>query len=191
MRDWSYPYDHEFGEKGGRKYLDKVLEASDAVCGSTSGVSPPQVKEGQHEEIKIVREHIRRCFDRVFSFLLPHPGLKVATNPQFDGRLSGIISLERGREGRREGESECVRLKVEGMLQLSLSVWQTLTPASRRTWLSWYLSWCLGMASWSRRSTAIPSLAVDCSTASGFVLVCVCVCVCVYFCFSTFVYRCT
>ena len=27
VRDWSYPYDHEFGENGGRKYLDKVLEA--------------------------------------------------------------------------------------------------------------------------------------------------------------------
>ena len=28
VRDWSYPYDHEFGEKGGTDYLKKVLEAS-------------------------------------------------------------------------------------------------------------------------------------------------------------------
>lgn len=76
VRDWSYPYDHEFGDSGGKQYLNKVLE----------------VKEGQHEEIKIVREHIRRCFDRVFAFLLPHPGLKVATNPNFNGQLSDIDS---------------------------------------------------------------------------------------------------
>jgi atlastin len=76
VRDWSYPYDHEFGEKGGTDYLKKVL----------------QVKDGQHEEIKIVRQHIQGCFDRVFSFLLPHPGLKVATNPSFKGHLSDIDS---------------------------------------------------------------------------------------------------
>ena len=149
VRDWSYPYDHEFGEKGGKQYLNKVLEVRNCtikLCNTfislTSWLSPPlsffiflslpfslsspllslslflppslsslssslplflfpslthsltllsQVKEGQHDEIKIVREHIRNCFDKVFSFLLPHPGLKVATNPNFDGQLSGNI----------------------------------------------------------------------------------------------------
>ena len=132
VRDWSYPYDHEFGENGGQKYLDKVLEARtihthfvllliyfimlfflSPPCQSASlslslsfwpsHFSPPslpspllslQVKEGQHEEIKIVREHIRQCFDKVFSFLLPHPGLKVATNPHFDGRLAGTVCVD-------------------------------------------------------------------------------------------------
>ena len=37
----------------------------------------------------MVREHIRSCFEAVFCFLMPHPGLKVATNKKFDGRLSG------------------------------------------------------------------------------------------------------
>ena len=36
-----------------------------------------------------MRKHIRSCFDSVTCYLLPHPGLKVATNPYFDGRLSG------------------------------------------------------------------------------------------------------
>ena len=39
---------------------------------------------------------------------MPHPGLKVATNPHFDGRLSGLIrKREREREnGRDEKERE-------------------------------------------------------------------------------------
>ncbi|VDP73611.1 unnamed protein product [Echinostoma caproni] len=41
-------------------------------------------------EHQTVRRHIRSCFSRVSCFLLPHPGLKVATNPTFDGRLSDI-----------------------------------------------------------------------------------------------------
>jgi atlastin len=92
VRDWSYPYDHEFGEKGGTDYLKKVLE----------------VKDDQHEEIKIVRGHIQGCFDRVFSFLLPHPGLKVATNPSFKGHLSDIDSSF------KENLSQLVPLLVSG-----------------------------------------------------------------------------
>ena len=48
-----------------------------------------QVKSHQHEEIQNVRKHIHSCFTKVNCFLLPHPGLKVATSPNFDGRLSG------------------------------------------------------------------------------------------------------
>ncbi|XP_074087319.1 atlastin-3 isoform X2 [Macrotis lagotis] len=51
---------------------------------------PFQVKEQQHEEIQLVRNHIRSCFNSVNCFLLPHPGLKVATNPTFDGKLRDI-----------------------------------------------------------------------------------------------------
>jgi len=48
-----------------------------------------QVKQNQHEELQNVRKHIHSCFSSIDCFLLPHPGLKVATNPHFDGRLKG------------------------------------------------------------------------------------------------------
>ncbi|KAM7061071.1 atlastin-2 isoform 4-T4 [Acridotheres tristis] len=74
IRDWSYPYEHAYGLEGGRKFLEKRL----------------QVKQNQHEELQNVRKHIHSCFSNLGCFLLPHPGLKVATNPNFDGRLNDI-----------------------------------------------------------------------------------------------------
>nr|XP_014426257.1 atlastin-2-like [Pelodiscus sinensis] len=73
IRDWSYPYEHSYGLEGGENFLEKRL----------------QVKQNQHEELQNVRKHIRSCFSNLGCFLLPHPGLKVATNPNFDGRLNG------------------------------------------------------------------------------------------------------
>lgn len=52
-----------------------------------------QVKQNQHEELQNVRKHIHSCFSNISCFLLPHPGLKVATNPHFDGRLRGQCRL--------------------------------------------------------------------------------------------------
>lgn len=52
---------------------------------------PWQVKEHQHEEIQNVRNHIHSCFSDVTCFLLPHPGLQVATSPDFDGKLKGVL----------------------------------------------------------------------------------------------------
>lgn len=49
----------------------------------------PQVSGNQHEELQNVRKHIHSCFTKISCFLLPHPGLKVATNPNFDGKLKG------------------------------------------------------------------------------------------------------
>ncbi|XP_075781967.1 atlastin-2 isoform X2 [Pelodiscus sinensis] len=74
IRDWSYPYEHSYGLEGGENFLEKRL----------------QVKQNQHEELQNVRKHIRSCFSNLGCFLLPHPGLKVATNPNFDGRLNDI-----------------------------------------------------------------------------------------------------
>uniref|UniRef100_A0A3B1KBL8 Atlastin GTPase 2 n=1 Tax=Astyanax mexicanus TaxID=7994 RepID=A0A3B1KBL8_ASTMX len=74
IRDWSYPYEHEYGLEGGNKFLEKRL----------------QVKQNQHEELQNVRQHIHSCFSNINCFLLPHPGLRVATNPHFDGRLKDI-----------------------------------------------------------------------------------------------------
>ncbi|KAM4607342.1 atlastin-2-like isoform 1-T1 [Polymixia lowei] len=74
IRDWSYPYEHDYGLKGGNTFLEKRL----------------QVKQSQHEELQNVRKHIHSCFSSISCFLQPHPGLKVATNPYFDGRLKDI-----------------------------------------------------------------------------------------------------
>ncbi|KAM4603443.1 atlastin-2 isoform 2-T2 [Polymixia lowei] len=74
IRDWSYPYEHPYGLEGGSCFLNKRL----------------QVKQNQHQELQNVRQHIHSCFSNISCFLLPHPGLKVATNPQFDGRLQDI-----------------------------------------------------------------------------------------------------
>ncbi|TRY60775.1 hypothetical protein DNTS_032210, partial [Danionella cerebrum] len=74
IRDWCYPYEHHYGLKGGNHFLERRL----------------QVKQNQHEELQNVRKHIHSCFSSIGCFLLPHPGLKVATNPHFDGRLRDI-----------------------------------------------------------------------------------------------------
>ncbi|XP_054648460.1 atlastin-3 isoform X2 [Dunckerocampus dactyliophorus] len=74
IRDWSFPYEYTYGFKGGNEFLDKRL----------------QVKEQQHEELQTVREHIHSCFTNISCFLLPHPGLKVATSPAFEGQLSAV-----------------------------------------------------------------------------------------------------
>uniref|UniRef100_A0A4W4E9X0 GB1/RHD3-type G domain-containing protein n=1 Tax=Electrophorus electricus TaxID=8005 RepID=A0A4W4E9X0_ELEEL len=74
IRDWCYPYEHKYGLAGGNRFLEHRL----------------QVKQNQHEELQNVRKHIHSCFSSIGCFLLPHPGLKVATNPHFDGRLKDI-----------------------------------------------------------------------------------------------------
>ncbi|XP_069860024.1 atlastin-3 isoform X2 [Dipodomys merriami] len=74
IRDWSFPYEYNYGLQGGMAFLEKRL----------------QVKEHQHEEIQNVRNHIHSCFSDVTCFLLPHPGLQVATSPEFNGKLKDI-----------------------------------------------------------------------------------------------------
>lgn len=105
IRDWSFPYEYKYGFKGGNEFLDKRLQVSviSAVpCNCTEFVSSGfdpwlcwllKVKEAQHEELQTVREHIHSCFTKISCFLLPHPGLKVATSPSFKGQLQGINIL--------------------------------------------------------------------------------------------------
>jgi len=77
VRDWSYPYEADYGAEGGRSILDRRLQVSDF----------------QHVELQNLRKHINACFDRIEAFLLPHPGLRVATDPNFDGKLKDIEPL--------------------------------------------------------------------------------------------------
>uniref|UniRef100_A0A8C3IC39 Atlastin GTPase 1 n=1 Tax=Chrysemys picta bellii TaxID=8478 RepID=A0A8C3IC39_CHRPI len=74
VRDWSFPYEFSYGADGGSEFLEKRLKVSG----------------NQHEELQNVRKHIHSCFTNISCFLLPHPGLKVATNPNFDGKLKEI-----------------------------------------------------------------------------------------------------
>ncbi|KAH8030233.1 hypothetical protein HPB51_006665 [Rhipicephalus microplus] len=64
VRDWSYPYDADYGANGGRAILEKRLQISDR----------------QHQELQQLRKHIRSCFSEIGCFLMPHPGLKVYVN---------------------------------------------------------------------------------------------------------------
>ncbi|CAN8022291.1 unnamed protein product [Ixodes persulcatus] len=74
VRDWSYPYDCPYGAEGGQTILERRL----------------LISERQHQELQQLRKHIRSCFSEIGCFLMPHPGLKVATAPAFDGRLADI-----------------------------------------------------------------------------------------------------
>ncbi|XP_049878161.1 atlastin-like [Pectinophora gossypiella] len=74
VRDWSFPYEYPYGAVGGQKLLAKRLE----------------VHEGQHVELQALRRHIASCFEELACFLMPHPGLHVATNPDFKGSLAEI-----------------------------------------------------------------------------------------------------
>ncbi|KAF5271746.1 hypothetical protein FQA39_LY08069 [Lamprigera yunnana] len=74
VRDWSFPYEAPYGAAGGKKILDRRL----------------QVNEYQHPELQSLRKHIKSCFTEIACFLMPHPGLKVSTNPAFDGRVADI-----------------------------------------------------------------------------------------------------
>ncbi|CAH1102878.1 unnamed protein product [Psylliodes chrysocephalus] len=76
VRDWRFPYEAPYGAVGGQQILQKRLE----------------VNEHQHNELQSLRRHISSCFTEIACFLMPHPGIKVATSPTFDGRLAEIDS---------------------------------------------------------------------------------------------------
>lgn len=73
IRDWCFPYDADYGYEGGQELLDRRL----------------QVSPKQHPELQQLRQHIRSCFDSIECFLMPHPGLVVASSPNFDGKTKG------------------------------------------------------------------------------------------------------
>ncbi|VDM95599.1 unnamed protein product [Thelazia callipaeda] len=74
VRDWSFPYEAEYGFQGGERLLERRL----------------QVSEKQHLELQQLRRHIRSCFEQISCFLMPHPGLKVSTSPLFHGQTNEI-----------------------------------------------------------------------------------------------------
>jgi len=74
VRDWKDYKDYPLGETGGKQYLEKILKIS----------------EGQHEDLKSVREHIKNSFDNLSCFLLPHPGLDVIEKEDYDGNAAEL-----------------------------------------------------------------------------------------------------
>ena len=49
-----------------------------------------KVSDKQHPELQALRKHIAACFGKIECYLMPHPGLRVATDPRFDGKLKDI-----------------------------------------------------------------------------------------------------
>ena len=74
VRDWNYPYEHEYGSVGGRNLLDKCFTITD----------------DQEEEHKTLRNHIMAYFAIIDCFLMPDPGANVKRSPNFTGKLSEI-----------------------------------------------------------------------------------------------------
>ncbi|KAI1287870.1 Atlastin-2 [Halotydeus destructor] len=76
VRDWQYPDEYDYGIEGGRRFLDKKLEVTQARTG----------------ELERVRKFIRAVFTELECFPMPHPGMKVARTKNFDGRIRDIDS---------------------------------------------------------------------------------------------------
>jgi atlastin len=70
VRNWNLPYLAGYGANGGEVILKRL-----------------QLLDEQHPETQSLSEDIRSCFSNISCFFMPHPGLKVATCPDFDGNL--------------------------------------------------------------------------------------------------------
>jgi atlastin len=49
-----------------------------------------KLKDKQHSELQELRLNIRKCFKNLDCYLMPHPGLRVCTSPEFDGKLKDV-----------------------------------------------------------------------------------------------------
>lgn len=74
IRDWSYPYEHGYGEAGGDLKLKEVLE----------------INENQHEELRSLRTHIRDCYEKLSCFLMANPGPIATRSKNFNGKLKDL-----------------------------------------------------------------------------------------------------
>lgn len=72
---------------------------------------------------------------------MPHPGLKVATNPYFDGRL----------RGEETGFDPGLAVKAEAHLAGFVCALQTSTGILSQGWPSWFLSFWLRSNWWKKK----------------------------------------
>lgn len=74
MRDWQNKHEYDYGEVGGMSYLTNVLH----------------VRENQPEPLKNVRNFIKSSFEKLECFLMPHPGITVTSDPEFQGQRRAL-----------------------------------------------------------------------------------------------------
>ncbi|PAV73795.1 hypothetical protein WR25_20099 [Diploscapter pachys] len=74
VRDFKSPEEYDYGQFGGKRYLDSVLE----------------IRDDQPEELRSVREHLMECFNDIICFLMPHPGHRVAERQSFRGHAKDM-----------------------------------------------------------------------------------------------------
>ena len=53
-----------------------------------------QITKEQPKEIQQTHDSIKECFQRIGCYLMPHPGEKAASDPDFEGKLSGKLITE-------------------------------------------------------------------------------------------------
>ncbi|KAL7018729.1 hypothetical protein ACKWTF_010884 [Chironomus riparius] len=74
MRDWVNFAKYPFGLRGGKKYLNEVLE----------------ITNEHQNDAKEVRKFIRSSFDDINCFLMPHPGDQIFNTDDFNGEWSKL-----------------------------------------------------------------------------------------------------
>jgi atlastin len=75
IRDWPNQEEYDYGFKGGNDYLkEEVLK----------------IDEDHQPNMKELRRNVKKPFEIMECFLMPHPGFKVSGKNQFDGRWSDI-----------------------------------------------------------------------------------------------------
>lgn len=72
IRYWRNPDTLDFGQEGGRKYLENILETDDV------------------DQLKKTKNALKTSFEQLDCFLMPTPGSKVATSSNFNGSWSII-----------------------------------------------------------------------------------------------------
>ena len=68
VRDWQFAHELPLGATGGDTLVKEWLQ-----------------NQSGKKELEKVRKHIRDCFTDISGFLMPHPGMQVASSPNFDG----------------------------------------------------------------------------------------------------------
>jgi atlastin len=87
VRDWQNKRNYPYGASGGRDYINEVLKVTICKIVPSHNIMMYfnlQQKETRNGELKSVRAHINKCFEEVSCFLMPHPGLPVATDDSGD-----------------------------------------------------------------------------------------------------------
>ena len=53
-----------------------------------------QIPNKRPTEIQEMHDDLKECFENIGCYLMPHPGEKVAHDPNFTGKLAGNLNTE-------------------------------------------------------------------------------------------------